>query len=70
MTPEKKVKTKVKKVLDTLGAYHCSPTTGGYGASHVIKASSLALSVKPMETKQRHYNKNTYERLVCNKESH
>jgi len=35
MTPEKKVKTKVKKILDTLGAYHCSPATGGYGASGV-----------------------------------
>lgn len=35
MTPEKKVKTKVKKILDALGAYHCSPATGGYGASGV-----------------------------------
>ena len=35
MTPEKKVKTKVKKVLDALVAYHCSPATGGYGASGV-----------------------------------
>ena len=35
MTPEKKVKIKVKKVLDKLGAYHCMPATGGYGASGV-----------------------------------
>lgn len=35
MTPEKKVKTKVKRILDKLGAYHCSPSTGGYGASGV-----------------------------------
>lgn len=35
MTPEKKVKTKVKRILDKLGAYHCSPATGGYGASGV-----------------------------------
>ena len=35
MTPEKKVKTKVKKILDELGAYHFFPATGGYGASGV-----------------------------------
>ena len=35
MTPEKKVKTKVKSILDKVGAYHCMPTTGGYGASGV-----------------------------------
>ena len=35
MTPEKKVKIKVKKILDKLGAYHCMPSTGGYGASGV-----------------------------------
>jgi len=35
LTPEKKVKIKVKKVLDKLGAYHCMPATGGYGASGV-----------------------------------
>ena len=35
LTPEKKVKVKVKKVLDKLGAYHCMPATGGYGANGV-----------------------------------
>ena len=35
MTPEKKVKIKVKKILDKLGAYYCMPATGGYGASGV-----------------------------------
>ena len=35
MTPEKKVKTKVKSILDKVGAYHCMPSTGGYGASGV-----------------------------------
>ncbi len=35
MTPEKKVKTKVKSILDKLGAYHCMPVTGGYGANGV-----------------------------------
>jgi Holliday junction resolvase len=34
-TPEKKVKTKVIKVLKDLGAYYCMPATGGYGASGV-----------------------------------
>tara|TARA_R110002020_G_scaffold372944_1_gene584357 strand:+ start:2527 stop:2814 length:288 start_codon:yes stop_codon:yes gene_type:complete len=35
LTPEKKVKIKVKKILDDLGAYHCMPATGGYGANGV-----------------------------------
>jgi hypothetical protein len=35
MTPEGKVKVKVKKVLDSLGCYHFSPQTGGYGRSGV-----------------------------------
>jgi Holliday junction resolvase len=35
LTPEKKIKIKVKKILDKLGAYHCMPSTGGYGASGV-----------------------------------
>jgi Holliday junction resolvase len=35
MTPEKKVKTKAKKILDELGCYYFMPATGGYGASGV-----------------------------------
>ena len=35
MTPEKKVKEKVKKILKDIGAYHCMPSTGGYGSSGV-----------------------------------
>ena len=35
LTPEKKVKEKVKKILNKIGAYHCMPATGGYGASGV-----------------------------------
>jgi len=35
MTPEKKVKQGIKKVLDKLGAYYFMPATGGYGASGV-----------------------------------
>ena len=35
MTPEKKVKEKVKKILNKIGAYYCMPATGGYGASGV-----------------------------------
>lgn len=34
-TPEKKVKEKVKKILDKLNCYYCMPATGGYGASGV-----------------------------------
>lgn len=33
MTPERRVKTKVRKVLDKLGAYYVMPVTGGYGNS-------------------------------------
>jgi hypothetical protein len=33
MTPERRVKAKVRKVLDALGAYYVMPVTGGYGNS-------------------------------------
>lgn len=33
MTPEGKVKDKVKKILKELKAYYVMPATGGYGAS-------------------------------------
>lgn len=33
MTPERRVKTQVRKVLDRLGAYYVMPVTGGYGNS-------------------------------------
>lgn len=35
MTPEAKVKAKVKKILDDIKCYHFSPQTGGYGRSGV-----------------------------------
>lgn len=35
MTPEKRVKTKVKKYLDSKDIYHTMPFTAGYGASGV-----------------------------------
>ena len=34
-TPESKVKKRVKKILDDLGAYHFSPMTAGFGRSGV-----------------------------------
>ena len=34
-TPEKKVKDKVKKLLEEYDAYYFMPTTGGYGRSGV-----------------------------------
>ena len=33
MTPEAKVKKKVRETLKTLGAYYAIPVTGGYGVS-------------------------------------
>lgn len=35
MTPEGKVKAKLKKSLDTIGCYYFYPQTGGYGRSGV-----------------------------------
>jgi len=35
MTPEGKVKAKVKKILDELGVYHFSPQSGIYGRSGI-----------------------------------
>lgn len=35
MTPEAKVKARVKSILNGVGAYHFSPATGGYGRSGV-----------------------------------
>jgi hypothetical protein len=35
MTPESKVKAKVKKILAEFGAYQAMPVTGGYGNSGV-----------------------------------
>ena len=35
VTPEKKVKNKVVKVLEEAGAYYFYPVSGGYGASGV-----------------------------------
>lgn len=32
-TPERKVKSAVRKMLDKLGAYYVMPVTGGYGNS-------------------------------------
>ena len=52
MTPEAKVKAKVKKILDGINAYHFSPMTGGYGRSGVpdiivcYKGKFLAIECK------------------------
>ena len=35
MTPEAKVKHKVREILKKFGCYHFAPVTGGYGASGV-----------------------------------
>lgn len=35
MTPEAKVKLRIRKVLNELEAYYCMPMTGGYGHSGV-----------------------------------
>lgn len=35
MTPEAKVKKKVRAILEERGAYYAMPVTGGYGASGV-----------------------------------
>ena len=35
MTPESKIKNRVKKILDELGVYYFMPATGGYGRSGI-----------------------------------
>tara|TARA_R110000796_G_scaffold44164_1_gene107979 strand:- start:70 stop:357 length:288 start_codon:yes stop_codon:yes gene_type:complete len=35
MTPEKKVKVKICKILDKMGAYRFYASTGGYGSSGI-----------------------------------
>jgi Holliday junction resolvase len=35
VTPEGKVKEKAKRILDSIGAYHFMPATGGYGRSGI-----------------------------------
>jgi Holliday junction resolvase len=35
MTPEAKVKSRAKEILDKLGAYYFMPATGGYGRSGI-----------------------------------
>lgn len=35
MTPERRVKVKVKRILDHMNAYNFTPVTGGYGRSGV-----------------------------------
>ena len=67
-TPESKVKQKVKKILDSYGAYHFSPQTGGYGRSGIpdiiacYKGSFIAIECKangnkPTMLQQREINK-------------
>jgi len=52
MTPEAKVKKKVRTVLEKCGAYYAMPVTGGYGASGVpdflicIKGRFIAVEAK------------------------
>jgi hypothetical protein len=52
MTPEAKVKAKVKKILDSFGAYYCMPATHGYGSSGVpdiigcVKGKFIAIECK------------------------
>jgi Holliday junction resolvase len=56
-TPEKKVKDKVKKVLDKLGCYYFFPATGGYGKSGVpdiiicFKSHYVAIECKTVGNK-------------------
>lgn len=52
MTPEAKVKKKIRTVLEKCGAYYAMPVTGGYGASGVpdflicIKGRFIAVEAK------------------------
>lgn len=56
-TPERKVKDKVKKVLDKLGCYYFFPATGGFGSSGVpdiiicFKGHFVAIECKAWDNK-------------------
>ena len=45
MTPERRVKAQVRKVLDKLGAYYVMPVTGGQ-ASNVEPGAVTAWAIK------------------------
>ena len=70
MTPEAKVKKKVKMVLDNLGAYHFSPMTGGYGNSGVpdivacYEGYFLGIECKANGGKPTLLQKNNLERIA------
>ena len=71
MTPEKKVKAKVSKILKSLGCYHFYASTGGYGSSGVpdivgcyqgkfIGIECKANGNKPTALQYKHLNDITY----------
>ena len=48
MTPEGKVKDKVKKILKELKAYYIMPATGGYGSSGAPDFVASSTNVRQM----------------------
>jgi Holliday junction resolvase len=72
-TPEKKVKDKVKKFLDSIGAYHFSPMTGGFGRSGVpdiivcLKSRFIAIECKANGGKTTMLQEKNIEAIRVNK---
>lgn len=72
-TPEKKVKDKVKKFLDSIGAYHFSPMTGGFGRSGVpdiivcLKSKFIAIECKANGGKTTMLQEKNIEAIRVNK---
>ena len=60
MTPEAKVKKRVKALLDSMGIYHFSPQTGGYGrcaSGKFIGIECKAKDNKPTPLQERELQK-------------
>ena len=68
MTPEKKVKQTIAKVLKEMGAYYFFPATGGYGRSGVpdivgcYEGKFLASSARRVRTPLLHYRNLNWRR--------
>jgi hypothetical protein len=70
MTPEGKVKKKVREVLNKLGCYYTMPMTGGYGSSGVpdflvcYQGRFIGIECKANGNKPTELQKHNMQRIV------
>jgi hypothetical protein len=73
LTPEAKVKAKVKKILDIVGCYYFFPQTGGYGSSGVPdivvchQGKFIGIECKARDNKPTELQKHNLELIKKNK---